>query len=164
MILFSNLLNILLAILFFLSFYFKLLDFKNFKYSIMSYKIVPLSLVSLSAVIVLAIELLLVISFTVHLFILWANIIGLLLLLFFNLLLLFKRNQQQANTCTCFGKLDFLNKNPLIRNTIFIFLIVINLFTSKIEIVPYISLVLSIMILIIALDMLAKLKQGLRGG
>ncbi|GIQ67295.1 hypothetical protein DUZ99_09055 [Xylanibacillus composti] len=114
----------IMVIVFSLSFFSKLFTFDNFILHIRSYKIVPSKWVAYSATIILIIEMLIVLGFAVGDVVL-TNMTTILLLVAFSVMLKLKK---ETDDCGCFGDISWLNRLPLLRNAILIFLVAIDLF------------------------------------
>lgn len=119
----TNILSIFFSIIFFISFSSKITGITNFSIDIYSYGLVNYRLSRIVAPAVLLIEILLAIFFLHHSLVIWAVISSILLMLLFTAALIIKRFSSSKKTCSCFGKIKFLNEFPLTRNIILILLL-----------------------------------------
>ncbi|WP_374701645.1 MauE/DoxX family redox-associated membrane protein [Paenibacillus tyrfis] len=138
-------LDILIASIFFFSFYSKVSQLTEFKAEIFSYKIIPVYFVGLAAMIVLFLELYIFLAYTFSYPSMTKELIVLTTLSLFSVLMWFKNRKSSSIVCGCFGKVRMLNKFPFRRN--FLLLGVITLrptlphiyfdFTRHLVIFPY---------------------------
>ncbi len=119
--------NFIIALLFLISFYMKVVNIENFKYEIASYNVLPKQLLLISAISILIYEFFLVILFCLGLLPMIKEILGITLMCIFTLITIKKRKSASSSTCACFGNDSLLNKFPVTRNIIISILMVINL-------------------------------------
>ncbi|WP_427181429.1 MauE/DoxX family redox-associated membrane protein [Paenibacillus sp. TC-CSREp1] len=160
----SAVIDYFFSFLFFVSFYFKARNMFNFSYEIKSYNVVPPSLAKLSAVAVVTLEFLLAIFYACHVLNGYKEAATIGLFLFFTIITYRKKREKGEESCNCFGKVHFLNKNPIVRNLFFIILSLIQIWLSNPErnINQSIYLLLGFSILILIFDIsdhLHKLKK-----
>ncbi|WP_352223218.1 MauE/DoxX family redox-associated membrane protein [Bacillus sp. SM2101] len=160
----SPIINSIISAVFFISFYMKVKSIPTLKCEIYSYRLLKNDFISISSYLLLAIELLLSISFIFNLFGFLKNIFCIGLLLFFCFILIRKKKQEEIDRsdCSCFGEMKFMNKYPLIRNIVLIFILITQTllpsysFSSQINLI----LLLIIMQLIVYYDLLIQTKRG----
>ncbi|MEC0231975.1 MauE/DoxX family redox-associated membrane protein [Paenibacillus alba] len=121
-------LDMVMAILFFMPFYMKLLRFPNFRMEIYAYGILPRSLITLTAIVVAALEFILFLAFTSGLFDVWKELAAALLLGLFALFTWRKIRMTGIEACACYGEIAFLNRYPVQRNLILIGLLTLGMF------------------------------------
>lgn len=117
----AYLIDIILAVMFFLAAFSKLgAPFADFRLSIAAYRIVPGKLLTLAAGSVLFIEFALFLLYGFGFLLLWRNSLALLLFAGFTVMLFRKRrlSDSEDTSCSCFGQMEALNKHPVIRNVI----------------------------------------------
>lgn len=117
--------DMLLAAMFFLAAFSKLgSSFADFRLSIASYRVLPRQLLTLAAGGVLAAEFALFLLYSFGLLHIWKDVFAVLLFAGFTLMLFRKRRLQEsdATSCSCFGKIEVLNKYPVLRNIILMLL------------------------------------------
>lgn len=117
--------DISIFIVFFLSFYSKVQNIMGFGVEISSYRIVSFQLSKLFAYLVLILELLIILCYWAELFPFTRNLVVAGLLLVFSLLTLYKRRKLKITSCNCFGEIEFLNKFPISRNLILVSIIIL---------------------------------------
>ncbi|ADM68053.1 hypothetical protein GMA19_00168 [Paenibacillus polymyxa E681] len=124
--------DMIIAVLFFTSFYAKIGEIEGFKYEIYSYQVVrSMGLVQLAVYAVLAAECVLFISFAAGIldgFKEWACI---LLMLFFSVFTIRKRMRTGVTTCACFGEMKWLNRTPIMRNIAIILILLVDLLVTR---------------------------------
>ncbi|MFF2889351.1 MauE/DoxX family redox-associated membrane protein [Paenibacillus sp. NPDC057967] len=117
--------DMLLAGMFFLAAFSKLgSSFADFRLSITSYRVLPRSFLTPAAGIVLAAELGLVVLYGFGLLPIWRDLLAVLLFAGFTIMLFRKRRLQESEdtSCSCFGKIEVLNKYPVMRNVVLMLL------------------------------------------
>lgn len=155
--------NIVFALIFFTSFYMKIVQFSNLKYVILSYELVKNNfLVHMGSIVVVGIELLLVLSYMIQADLVVREVFVIMLLLFFNIILYKKQlHSKDKTSCNCFGNVSFLNKNPITRNSIFIILILMKILVAmKWEYADFNQSLLIIWAcaLVVVIDIVTKIK------
>ncbi|RJE86265.1 hypothetical protein D3P07_19525 [Paenibacillus sp. 1011MAR3C5] len=117
--------DMLLAAMFFLAAFSKLgAFFADFRLSIAAYRVLPRQLLSLAAGSVLAAEFALCLLYGFGLLHVWKDLFAVLLFAGFTIMLFRKRRLQESDdtSCSCFGKIEVLNKYPVVRNVILMLL------------------------------------------
>lgn len=152
------------SFIFFVSFYFKARNIFNFSYEIKSYNIVPSSLAQVAAVTVIILEFLLAILYAFHVLNPYKEVATICLFIFFTIITYRKKRESGIESCNCFGKVSFLNKNPILRNIFFIVLSLVQIIISNqqrdIRHSLYLLLAYSIFIVIFDIwDTLKKIKK-----
>ncbi|MEK4439182.1 MauE/DoxX family redox-associated membrane protein [Paenibacillus sp. FSL K6-2862] len=127
----STVIDYFFSFIFLISFYFKARNMFNFSYEIRSYNVVPPSMAKLSAAAVVTLEFLLAIFYAFHVLHVYKEGITIGLFLFFTIVTYRKKREKGEESCNCFGKVRFLNKNPIVRNISFIVLSIIQLWLSN---------------------------------
>lgn len=121
----SDIIDILIFLTFFLSFYSKVQNVIGFGVEIASYRIFNFQSSRFFAYLVLFAELSLLICYWLDRFQFIRSVTVISLLILFSLFALHKKRKLKVNTCSCFGDIDFLNKYPVLRNMVLIILVVI---------------------------------------
>ncbi|MFB0828405.1 MauE/DoxX family redox-associated membrane protein [Brevibacillus laterosporus] len=124
----SYVIDMIIAVVFFLSFYMKVYHFHDLRLQIHSYQIIPYQLTAISACLLLISEISIFLLFVIGIAYIWKEILVILMLSSFILFIKRKRKISEAADCGCFGKVDSLNKYPIIRNLILIALLIGKLF------------------------------------
>ncbi|KQO10864.1 MauE/DoxX family redox-associated membrane protein [Paenibacillus sp. Leaf72] len=132
--------NIIIAVSFLLAFNSKLRNIFNFQLEISSYNILPFKTISIAARLVIGLELLLAIAFIFDLWEVWRQAMSIILLVFFSIITWRKNRGKAQNSCSCFGEVSFLNKNPLLRNGLLILFVLITMYNAEIPINTIVSL------------------------
>lgn len=117
--------DMLLAAMFFLAAFSKLgSSFADFRLSIASYRVLPRQVLTLAAGGVLAAEFALFLLYGFGFLHIWKDLFAVLLFAGFTLMLFRKRRLQESDdtSCSCFGKIEVLNKYPVLRNIILMLL------------------------------------------
>ncbi|OAB42021.1 MauE/DoxX family redox-associated membrane protein [Paenibacillus glacialis] len=122
----TYILDLTIAVLFFIPFYMKLRSYEGFKLEIYSYGVLSPSLLSLGATIVLIVELLLFFFFATGLANGIKHLMGIGLLVVFTFLTWRKKRITGLETCACYGSISFLNRFPIYRNLVLITLLLID--------------------------------------
>ncbi|TYP73146.1 MauE/DoxX family redox-associated membrane protein [Paenibacillus methanolicus] len=115
----AYMLDMVMAALFFLAAFSKLgSSFADFRLSIVSYRVLPIRLVTLAASGVLAAEFALFLLYGFGLLFIWKDLFALLLFAFFTAMLFRKRRLKENadSSCSCFGRIQALNRYPVLRN------------------------------------------------
>ncbi|MGZ9586634.1 MauE/DoxX family redox-associated membrane protein [Paenibacillus marinisediminis] len=128
---FAYSINLLIALLFSLSFISKIKEIKNFKFEIISYILAPEILITLLVYIILFLEFFFIVAFSTGILQITKEIIAIITLLIFTWFTWRKNRKSKTNTCSCFGSIGFLNKFPLLRNFMILSLLVIGLYLPR---------------------------------
>lgn len=120
--------DLLIAILFFLSFYMKVTNLHQLPLEINSYQVIPYYYAKIAAYLLLITEGGIFLLYITGLAFVMKELLLIVLLLVFIALILRKRKQQGNLECGCFGKADSLNKYPLQRNMILLVIVIAKLF------------------------------------
>ncbi len=112
----ERILDIILASVFFYSFYTKSKHFTQFKIETFSYNVLPVYLVSSASLFVLLVEFIIFLAFSISYPSRIKAFILLFLMMIFTVLIWIKRKRLGSTSCGCFGKADVLNNHPFIRN------------------------------------------------
>ncbi|MGF9914882.1 MauE/DoxX family redox-associated membrane protein [Paenibacillus ehimensis] len=119
-------LDVTIAVLFFLPFYMKLRSYGGLRVDIYSYGVLPVFMLSLAACAVLITEFLLFFLFATGLAEGWKQIAGIGLLSAFTWLTWRKKKSTGAEACVCYGDVGFLNRFPIYRNLVLIGILLID--------------------------------------
>ncbi|NEN81041.1 MauE/DoxX family redox-associated membrane protein [Paenibacillus elgii] len=119
-------LDVTIAVLFFLPFYMKLRSFEGLKVEIYAYGVLPASMLSLAACAVLIAEFLLFFLFATGLAEGWKQFAAIGLLSVFTWLTWRKKRSTGAEACACYGNVGFLNRFPVYRNLVLIGILLID--------------------------------------
>ncbi|SIR50553.1 Methylamine utilisation protein MauE [Paenibacillus sp. RU4T] len=158
-------LDIIIASIFFFSFYSKANQFNQFKVDIFSYKIMPVYFASFVSFVILLIEFTIFLAFSFSYPSKIKAIIVFILLVTFTILLWIKKKRVGSSSCGCFGQVETLNNHPFIRNILLMGLIVIEYFSPfyHVGLVQslWISLGIAILVLLYDVSQLVGIKKGL---
>ncbi|MED1666979.1 MauE/DoxX family redox-associated membrane protein [Brevibacillus laterosporus] len=157
----AYIIDMIIAVIFFLSFYMKVNHFHDLKLQINSYQIVPYQLTTLSACLLLTSEMSIFLLFAVGSAYIWKEIFVILMLSLFILFIIRKRKISETADCGCFGKVQSLNKFPVIRNISLIILLVGKMFLPArvFSLADSIAYGVMIVCIVIAYDIWSEAKQ-----
>ena len=158
----STVINIIISTVFFASFYMKAKAPILLRCEIYSYHLIKEQHIKIVGYLFLLMELAISIIFVFDLFQWYKYIFCILLLLFFCVLIFKKQKEEgeKVQSCNCFGEMKFLNKYPLIRNSILIIFLVLQFFLPNPDyVLEYKFILLLIVILaIVYYDLYVQIK------
>ncbi|EFM10893.1 hypothetical protein PaecuDRAFT_2143 [Paenibacillus curdlanolyticus YK9] len=118
-----RMLDVLIALIFLISFNMKQKNTKNLQYEVVSYYNGFKAIAGQLAYLLLGAELLIVVLFWMPYLVIAKALLSIGMLLVFSYVTYRKRKEKGQATCTCFGDASWLNKAPLTRNAAFIVII-----------------------------------------
>lgn len=154
--------NIVIALFFCIAVSTKVGSVYNFQLEVASYRVVPKRLLPAAGYIVLTIEFLLILTPIFNLAGIWRQIVCISLLAAFSYMTWGGNSGRDQHVCSCFGQLTFLNKFPLLRNTILILITTISMILPEYR--PSIMVSFQILLLIVWISLLLQLLSSSRRG
>ncbi|WP_353938258.1 MauE/DoxX family redox-associated membrane protein [Bacillus cereus] len=125
----SSCVDLIIAFIFFASFYMKSYSIHGLKCDLILYDIFPSKYTLFFSYIVLISEFFIFIMFILNVFYPYKELGTIALMICFILLILRKKYlyKLEKTSCSCFGKMQFMNKSPIVRNSIIILLLLIKI-------------------------------------
>lgn len=128
---FRQIIDFIISIIFFAAAFMKVRNFFDFKIQIFSYgyfrKLIYLPVV---AFLIIIVELMIFLIYSLGKFHPVIDVITILILVMLSIQLILKVKTSKELDCGCFGDIHLLNKYPITRNLILIFLLIINIFLN----------------------------------
>ena len=125
MVVLTYLTNTIISIIFFSSLSMKARNLYNFKLEISTYALLPHRLVGIASYMVIITETFIVITYLFG----WLNgwrLLCVSMLFIFSIATWIKKRNTEQKICSCFGSISILNRFPLLRNIIMIFLVLVS--------------------------------------
>ncbi|WP_341476451.1 MauE/DoxX family redox-associated membrane protein [Bacillus cereus] len=123
----SSCIDLSLAFIFFASFYMKSYSIHGLKCDLILYNILPLKSILFFSYMVLILEFCIFIMFVLNIYYPYKELGTIALMIGFILLILRKKYlyKLEKTSCSCFGKMQFMNRSPIVRNSIIVILLII---------------------------------------
>ncbi|WP_409193941.1 MauE/DoxX family redox-associated membrane protein [Bacillus cereus] len=123
----STFIDLIIAFIFFASFYMKIYSIQDLKCDLILYDIFPVKHIWLVSYMTLILEFCIFNMFAFNMFYPFKEIGTIILMAFFIVLILRKKQlyKLEKTSCSCFGKMRFMNKAPTVRNSLIITLLIV---------------------------------------